>query len=125
MSTGRSNVSRKMAGKMKEYTQGFGPNFTFIVEDPEPPADCQDCTKALDWCAEYKALNREDAPYNRGACRSYEGGRKGYKTPFQCDKCGIVYPSDKYFHQYRGEMLCCKHFGHEPGACIGEGNDTE
>lgn len=98
----------------KEFTQGFGRNFTFFVPD-EPPADCQDCIKALDWCAEYKALNREDAPYNRGGCRSYEGGRKGYETPVQCWYCGVVYPNDKYFHPYKDGVICCKHFGHDRG----------
>ena len=102
---------------MKETTGN--PNYD------EPPADCQDCTRALDWsgdgrggCAEYKALNREDEPYNRGGCHSYKGGRKGYENPVQCEHCGTVYPSNKYFHLYEGKMLCCKHFGHEPGSCL-------
>jgi len=86
------------------------------MRKPEPPADCQDCMKALNWCAEYKALNHEDRPYNRGACFIYEGGRKGYANPWQCPHCGTVYPS-KCGHISNNELICYKHFGHAFNAC--------
>ena len=38
----------------------------------EPPANCQDCEHRHEECAEFNALNRPQAPYNREACHWYK-----------------------------------------------------
>ena len=35
---------------------------------PEPPADCQKCTRRHGGCAEFTALNHPERPYNRRYC---------------------------------------------------------
>lgn len=98
-----------------------------MVREPEPPADCQDCLWALDKCAEYKALNHEDYPYNRRGCRMYKPGRKGYETPFQCEVCGVVYPSRWHVHTQADNSekgwryICCRCLSHEPLSCLNRG----
>lgn len=107
----------------REFKQGCGP--TFIFRTVEPLADCYDCFLSQGKCAEFTALDRPEFPYSRRGCYSYKPGLKGYTTPVQCQHCGTVHPGVEYFHPYQDEMYCCKCVGHEPGACIGEGNDTE
>jgi len=38
----------------------------------EPPANCQDCAYRKGHCAEYTALNRPNAQYNREFCHMYK-----------------------------------------------------
>jgi len=38
---------------------------------PEPPCDCQKCIRRHTECAEYKALNKTNCPYDREYCHWY------------------------------------------------------
>jgi len=91
-------------------------NESFCGRASEPPADCQDCMRALDWCAEYRALNHLDRSYSRGSCHDYIPGRKGFEHPWQCPHCGTVYPIN-CSHEYEGDVYCCRETGHKVCEC--------